>query len=104
MPPAIPLTVSVASAPADARIGADSHHDVGGVAGQVDDLVPRGAAHGRACDSSGEPVPRLDRLALCPLTSAQSKTTTREATPSATTSQPKPSPTKDVAQIHQANR
>jgi hypothetical protein len=56
--------VSVA---ADAGAAADAEDLLAVVAGELDDLVPGQATHGRACDRSGEPVPRFDELILGPL-------------------------------------
>jgi hypothetical protein len=50
------------SVPADARVAADSQHQVRGVPGQVDDLVLRRSGHGRTRDRAGEPVPGFDEL------------------------------------------
>jgi hypothetical protein len=51
---------------ADAGIGADPQYPVGGIPGQVDNLILRHEGHGRTCDRSGQPVPRLDERVLRP--------------------------------------
>jgi len=59
-----PLATAFGSGPAEAGIGADPQYPIRGVPRQLDDLVLRHAGHGRACDRSGEPVPRFDELVL----------------------------------------
>jgi hypothetical protein len=46
------------------RGGADPQHEVCGVTGLLDDLVPCQVGHGRPGDRSGEPVPCLDEVVL----------------------------------------
>ena len=61
-----PLT-SMCAILADAGVLQDPHHEVRGVPGQLDDLVPCHAGHGRTRDRASEPVPRLNKLVLSPL-------------------------------------
>jgi hypothetical protein len=61
---ASPLPRLSAQSPAYAGIGAEPHHEVRGIPGQFDDLVPRHAGHRRARDRSAEPVAGRHELGL----------------------------------------